>query len=377
MMVLFFNDVYSIIFQMIYSLNKHSHEYGVTWVEALKSPFVSPYAARHFKLANRKINPHYVLGCLESVPVFGLLISLIERIVVLVCKFFQRETKLTVKAKPVSKTIKANSFFKIAQLDNDSLSVVSKFLTISDAASLSSVNKDISRKSIWNGQAAALKIPISKNHEVSAQVKKQYLATKDLAAKALFEFFKRVYVCHDKINEIQKKTYLTIFQQAQELRNWIKQNKAVEKVTLLDIIGVKIRSIPPEICYLKNLEELQLKNNELSQLPKEIGSLIKLKSLIVQKNQLTQLPVEIGSLKELERLFLNENKLEQLPIEIGNLQHLEEFLLHNNAIVNLPIEIKYLRKLSCFGCFDNPLDAASKKLNLDIYRKINSRLSSR
>ena len=51
--------------------------------------------------------------------------------------------------------------------------------------------------------------------------------------------------------------------------------------TKVSLSGLMLEEIPTEIKLLKNLEFLDIRNNQLTTLPKEIGNLRKLKSLYI------------------------------------------------------------------------------------------------
>ena len=72
----------------------------------------------------------------------------------------------------------------------------------------------------------------------------------------------------------------------------------------------------------KDIDEVNLSNNKLTQLPVEIGQLTQLTTLNLSYNQLTQLSVEIGQLTQLITFDLSYNQLTQLSVEIGQLTQL-------------------------------------------------------
>jgi hypothetical protein len=84
----------------------------------------------------------------------------------------------------------------------------------------------------------------------------------------------------------------------------------------------QLRSLPPEIGNLENLNLLYLGNNHLSHLPPEIGNLRNLRDLYLQSNQLIFLPPEIGNLSNLCWIDLRDNPLQRLPFEFAALEGL-------------------------------------------------------
>ena len=107
----------------------------------------------------------------------------------------------------------------------------------------------------------------------------------------------------------------------------------------LDLKSIGLTELPTEISELgniKNLEILELDDNNLTNLPKEIGYLTNLVVLSLSGNELTELPPEIGNLTNLEILRLQNNQLEKLPVEFNNLVSLEELHLGYNKLQDLP-----------------------------------------
>ena len=124
----------------------------------------------------------------------------------------------------------------------------------------------------------------------------------------------------------------------------------------LNLCNNQLTQLPREICQLTQLTELYLSSNKLTQLPSEIGQLTQLTYLSLSDNQLTQLPTEIGNLTQLTRLYLSNNELTQLPSEIGQLTQLTHLYLHNNRLTQLPTEIGNLTQLTYLSLYDNPIE---------------------
>jgi len=114
-------------------------------------------------------------------------------------------------------------------------------------------------------------------------------------------------------------------------------------VTTVSIEGGYLTEIPPEIFKLKNLERLELQENDITSIPSEIGNLTNLKLLALQENEITSIPPEIGNLTNLTGLLLYTNSITEIPSEIGNLINLEDFNLRRNG--NLKIPPSQIRKM--------------------------------
>jgi internalin A len=115
--------------------------------------------------------------------------------------------------------------------------------------------------------------------------------------------------------------------------------------TKLDLSGLLLEELPPELFELKRLTELDLSHNLLTELPAKIGELISLVTLSLDYNHLVVLPSEIGRLANLRTLSIEDNALQELPAQIGELSELEELNLHLNKLIKLPTDIGNLIKL--------------------------------
>ena len=129
---------------------------------------------------------------------------------------------------------------------------------------------------------------------------------------------------------------------------WTDLKAALENpraVRRLSLAKTKLRTIPPEVFELYNLEELDLSKNQIKKLPPEIAKLRKLRFLDISKNKLEDLPKEIGELKNLEILMAGKNNIYRLPDEIGGCTSLESISLWDNNLTGLPVSMKTLPNL--------------------------------
>ena len=135
--------------------------------------------------------------------------------------------------------------------------------------------------------------------------------------------------------------------------NGKKVNKDIKN---LNLSNNNITQLPVEIGQLTQLTTLHLYNNKLTNLPAEIGQLTQLTTLHLSLNKLTHLPVEIGQLTQLTELILYGNNITQLPVEIGQLTQLTRLFLQNNNITHLPVEIGQLTQLISLHLSDNMIE---------------------
>lgn len=124
-----------------------------------------------------------------------------------------------------------------------------------------------------------------------------------------------------------------------------KENIDIKKFEIINLSGIKLTSIPPEIGEFSGIDTLFLSNNNLSSLPPEIGKLKELIHLKIDYNQLTALPPEIGKLENVNEIFAWHNQISFLPSEIGNLKKLITLDVKNNSISLLPPQIGDLKEL--------------------------------
>ena len=107
----------------------------------------------------------------------------------------------------------------------------------------------------------------------------------------------------------------------------------------LQLYGNQLTTLPPELGQCTALQTLDLDGNQLTTLPPELERCTALQTLHLNGNQLTTLPPELGHCTALQRLFLSDNQLTTLPPELGRLTRLKELFLHGNPKLNLPEDV--------------------------------------
>ncbi|CAG0886127.1 unnamed protein product [Darwinula stevensoni] len=150
---------------------------------------------------------------------------------------------------------------------------------------------------------------------------------------------------------------------------WLKANRS------------HLTEIPESIAFLDKLEQLSIKNNELTQLHGELTQLPNLRVLNVRKNRLrtSGIPSQLFDLEDLTTLDLSHNLLKEVPegldkahsLLVLNLSHnqiesipnnllvgLIDLLtldLSNNKLESLPPQLRRLINLQTLILNDNPL----------------------
>lgn len=168
------------------------------------------------------------------------------------------------------------------------------------------------------------------------------------------------------------------------LNNLKKMSNLIE----LELLRCDLERIPHAIFSLSNLQELDLKENNLRSI-EEIISFQHLRKLICLKlwyNSIMYIPEHIKKLGSLERLYFSHNKIEILPShlflcnklryldlsnndirfippEIGVLQSLQYFSVTCNKIENLPDELFFCKKLKTLKLGKNSLSILSPKIS--------------
>ena len=132
---------------------------------------------------------------------------------------------------------------------------------------------------------------------------------------------------------------------------------AEEKLTELDLSGLDLEELPPEIGKCTQLETLllgekfyeekrELVRNKLTEFPDAVLQLTNLKTLNLSHNQITCIPGAIGQLSNLTLVNLSSNQITQIPDAISKLSNLTWLLVSSNQITSIPDALGQLSHLT-------------------------------
>ncbi|CAI5641687.1 volume-regulated anion channel subunit LRRC8D [Oreochromis niloticus] len=136
----------------------------------------------------------------------------------------------------------------------------------------------------------------------------------------------------------------------------------LKRLTCLKLWHNKIITIPATIGHIKSLEALYLSHNKLETLPAALFTLPKLRHLEVAHNSISVLPPDVGLLHNLQHLAINSNKLEVLPKPLFRCTKLKVLCLAHNALTTLPEAVGQLVQLTQLELKGNCLDRLPAQL---------------
>ncbi|MEG4069104.1 COR domain-containing protein [Microcoleus sp. Pol11C2] len=154
---------------------------------------------------------------------------------------------------------------------------------------------------------------------------------------------------------------------------------AEEKLTQLDLAGLELEELPPEIGKCTQLETLvlgkwekwemvdclwnsQLITNQLSTLPEELRSLGNLRSINLSGNPFGRIPELLLEMKQLESLDLTSIGLREIPEDLGQLSNLKKLDLSDNQITVIPGNLGQLSNLTRLDLSDNQITVIPEDL---------------
>ncbi|KAI1904753.1 hypothetical protein AGOR_G00008940 [Albula goreensis] len=140
--------------------------------------------------------------------------------------------------------------------------------------------------------------------------------------------------------------------------------KKMVNLTELELIRCDLERIPHSIFSLHNLQEIDLKDNNLKTI-EEIISFQHLHRLVCLKlwyNQIAYIPIQIGTLTNLERLYLNRNKIEKIPSQLFFCRKLRFLDLSHNNLTYIPADVGFLQNLQYFAVTANRIETLPPEL---------------
>ncbi|MEJ1277411.1 leucine-rich repeats and IQ motif containing 4 [Cricetulus griseus] len=141
-------------------------------------------------------------------------------------------------------------------------------------------------------------------------------------------------------------------------------HQVTDRTFFMDGSNQNLKTIPSEILALKELEELHLENNQISEIDPDIQHLKNVRVLYLHKNNLQFLCQELASLSSLESLDVSSNPLlySSLPV-LSCLRTLRELRLYDTGLREVPTVIcKSLHHLQLFGLSGNHLESLPKEI---------------
>jgi len=147
---------------------------------------------------------------------------------------------------------------------------------------------------------------------------------------------------------------------------------ADEGSTELDLTGLGLEELPPEIGKCTQLETLllgkmekrewvdgkmtpKLITNQLTALPEELRSLLNLRSIDLSGNPFGKIPELLLEMKQLKNLNLGIIDLKEIPEAIVQLSNLTVLDLNFNQITEIPDAIAQLSNLTALNLSDNQI----------------------
>jgi hypothetical protein len=135
---------------------------------------------------------------------------------------------------------------------------------------------------------------------------------------------------------IYNPNYLEILIENTDLVNLPSCIENIKNLEILDISDNQIDYLPETIGNLRNLRQFDLGDNQILELPQSLGNLSKLEILKIHDNGLISLPNMFENLKELKVLWMGQNNFPILPESLNNLKNLESIGLSYSNLNELP-----------------------------------------
>ncbi|KAI8521445.1 hypothetical protein Bbelb_011990 [Branchiostoma belcheri] len=127
------------------------------------------------------------------------------------------------------------------------------------------------------------------------------------------------------------------------------------KVIRADLRSRGFKAVPEEVVQLRDVEVLDLSNNDLALLPQQLRFLTRLKELRLASNKLHVLPSVVLTFERLVGLHLYQNELSSLPERFGLLTTIRVLDLRGNRFATFPSAILSLTQLKELNISQNKI----------------------
>jgi len=127
----------------------------------------------------------------------------------------------------------------------------------------------------------------------------------------------------------------------EEIRRWMMDpinTPLLDTITAITLAGTGLKVIPPEINTLRNLQELKLSYNQITQVgPLAFTGCLNLQELELNDNQIAQMdPQAFANCVSLLNLYLNSNRIAQVgPLAFTGCLRLQKLYLEHNQITQV------------------------------------------
>ena len=116
---------------------------------------------------------------------------------------------------------------------------------------------------------------------------------------------------------------------------------ALKSLHLIHFGSNQLKTLPAAICKVKSLQTLDLElNYHFEKLPDNIGELKELRDLDLEENALSELPLEITKLKNLVNLDVQSNNISSLPEGMSKMKSLKHLTLSGNPLKSMPADLE-------------------------------------
>ncbi|XP_078543347.1 volume-regulated anion channel subunit LRRC8A-like [Lissotriton helveticus] len=119
----------------------------------------------------------------------------------------------------------------------------------------------------------------------------------------------------------------------------------LRKFTSLKLNYNSIEAISPLIGRITTLETLNFNKNKISEIPLNLFKLTKLRQLELGYNSISKIPPEISQLQDLQYFTIEHNKIHELPLQLFTCTKLRILTLSQNKLTLIPPEIGQLTQL--------------------------------